>query len=139
MDNSKIELISPNFFIFIFNFASISKKWLKKWVKWFFLRFSWKFLYNLILIFRIQKSNSFFPNLFIFIFIFASVSQKCLSKWFSWKLPHKSNFDMENGKVEMIFPYFFIFIFIFASISQKVLEERPKKIFSDFHKNCLIT
>ena len=33
MDNSKIELVFPNFFIFILIFASISKKGLKKWVK----------------------------------------------------------------------------------------------------------
>ena len=95
MDNSKVKPIFPNFFIFIFTFASISQKWLKKLVKIFFLRYSWKYLYNLILIWRNQKSNSFFPNPFIFIFIFVSISQKCLTKWvkkiflrFSGKLPY---------------------------------------------------
>ena len=39
MENSKIEFIFPNFFIFIFIFASISKKCHKKWIKKFFLRF----------------------------------------------------------------------------------------------------
>ena len=36
MENSKIELIFPYFSILIFIFASISQKWLKKWVKFFF-------------------------------------------------------------------------------------------------------
>ena len=40
MENSKIDFIFPNFFIFIFILASISQKCLKKWVKHFFLRFS---------------------------------------------------------------------------------------------------
>ena len=39
----KIEFFSPYFVIFIFIFALVSQKWLKKQVKKFFLRFSWKF------------------------------------------------------------------------------------------------
>ena len=69
MDNSKIKLIFQKTFVFIFVFVLISQKWLKKPVKQFFLRFSWKFLYNLIWIWKIQKSNSFFQ-----IFLSSSLS-----------------------------------------------------------------
>ena len=59
MENSKIRLIFPCFFIFVFIFALTSQKCSEKWVKYFFHRFPWKFLYNLILMWRIQISNSF--------------------------------------------------------------------------------
>ena len=61
MENAKIKLIFPHLFIYIFIFAWISQESLKKWVQiFFFLRFSWKFPYKLILIWTIQKSNWFF-------------------------------------------------------------------------------
>ena len=73
------------------NLALIQKK---KWVKNFFLGFSWKFLHNLILIWRIQNLISFFQ--------FFSSSSSFLPQLvknvlkdgskiflgFSWKLPH---------------------------------------------------
>ena len=79
----KIQKSNLFFQIFIFSsffffFASTSQKCLKKWVN-FFLKFPWKLPYNLILIWKIKKSNSFFQNVFIFIFIFASISQKCFN------------------------------------------------------------
>ena len=94
MKNSKIKLFFPHFFINIFIFASISQKCLKEWVN-FFPQILWKLLYNLILIWRIQKLHSFFHIFFIFMFIFASISQKMFLKmgqffflWFPWKFPY---------------------------------------------------
>ena len=58
MENSKIELIFPYFFIFIFTFASISLKCPKNGSKFFVHRFTSKLPYNLILIWRIQKSKN---------------------------------------------------------------------------------
>ena len=69
MENSKIELIFPYFFIFIFIFALISQKCPKNGSKFFVHRFTSKLPYNLTLIWRIQKSNLFSP-----IYIFSSSS-----------------------------------------------------------------
>ena len=69
MDNSKIELIFPYFFIFIFIFGLISQKWLKKSFKNVLLRFWWKLPYKLILIRKIHGSNSF-SQIFSFRFSF---------------------------------------------------------------------
>ena len=94
MKNSKIELFSQVFSSLIFIFASISQKWFKKWLKNFFLRFSWKFPYNLILIWRIQRSNLFSHN-FSFASSFLPRLVKNVLKMgqvfflrFSWKLPY---------------------------------------------------
>ena len=71
MQNSKTELIFPYFFIFIFIFALISQRCLKKWVNFFF-RFSWKFFI----------SSSFLPRKFLICkFAFTLVVFIC---WLLW-------------------------------------------------------
>ena len=91
----------------------------------FFLRFSWKVLPNLIWIWRIQKSSSFFQIFCSSSLFYPSISKNFVkngSKHFFSDFHENCNitfFDMENSKTELIFPYFFIFISIFASISQK--------------------
>ena len=94
-----------------------------------FLRFLWKVPYNLILIWRIQKSNSYF-HIFSFIFLLLprfikNVLKKRVKFFFhrfSSKVPYKPNFYMVKSKIKLIFPSFLIYIFIFASIRQKCLK-----------------
>ena len=64
-------IIFPNFFIFIFIFPRLVKNGLKNETKFFFGRFSWKLPHKLILIWRIQKSDSFFH---IFLSLFSAFS-----------------------------------------------------------------
>ena len=119
MENSKIELIFPYFFIFIFIFGLISQKWLKKSFKNVLLRFSWKLPYKLILIREIHVSNSF-SQIFSFRFSFLPRLVKNVLKMaqiFSSQIFMKNvikpNFDMENSRIKFILPKFFIIIFIF--------------------------
>ena len=77
MENSNIEGISPCFFTYIFIFSSISQERPKKWVNFFYLRFSGKLPHNLILLWIIQKSNSFSHIFSSSSSFFASISQKC--------------------------------------------------------------
>ena len=72
----KLDLIFRIFSSSILFLTRLVKK-LKKWLKGFFLTFSWKFLYNLILIWRIKL---IFPDIFSYTFNFASISQECHKK-----------------------------------------------------------
>ena len=105
MENSKIKIIFPNFFIFTFIFVSISQKCLKKWVKNFLLGFPWKLSHNLILIWRIRKSDSFFHSFSSsFLFLPRLVKNvlknelKIFSHRFSWKLPYNLILIWRNQK-----------------------------------------
>ena len=124
MENSKLKLIFPYFFIFIFILASISQKCPKNGSKLFVHRFASKLPYNRILIRRIQKSNLFshiFSASSSFLPRLVKNGLKNESKLFShifMKISVQSNIDMENSKIKLIFPNFFIYIFIFALISQ---------------------
>ena len=69
VENSKIESIFP-YFSSSFSFLPwLIKNVLKNGSKFFFHKFSWKLPYNLILIWRIQRSNSF-SQIFSFTFLF---------------------------------------------------------------------
>ena len=92
MGNSKLELIFSYFFIFIFMFASIYQDYPKKWVEFFYHRFSWKVPYNPSLIWRIQKLNSFLQIFFFSFFFLPRLVKNVLKNGsvfflrFSWKL-----------------------------------------------------
>ena len=115
MANSKIDFIFPNFF-FIFIFASISQKCFKRWVKKIFLGFSWKLPYNLILIWRIKKSDSFshiFSSSFSFLSQLVKMSYKVGQIFFlrfSWKFPYNLILMYKIQKLNL-------FLHIFSSSS----------------------
>ena len=145
MENAKTKLIFPTCFIFIFIFASLIKT-INKWVKKIFLGFSWKLPYNLILIWKIQKSDSFFH-------IFSSSSSfllrlvknvlkngwKFFSHRFSWKFPYNLILIWRTQKLNY-FPKFFHLSFLFLPQLVKNGLKNDSKIFSsDFHENFHIT
>ena len=122
-------LIYQNLFIFIIIFASISQKSVEKHYIFASLRFSWKFRYNPILGWRVQKSNSF-PQLLSS----SSFIMKIDQKWvqfsflrFLWKFILLSKFQVESSKIVLTFWNFFIFIFIFP---QSKISEKPVKFLS---------
>ena len=107
-----------------------SEKELSK--KNFYLRFLWKISYRLILIWKIQKSNSFY-QFFIFIFIFASISQKCLQKLvksfsllFSWKLPHFLILKWKMQKLKTFPPIFSPSFSFLPQLVKNVLKNGQK-------------
>ena len=106
----------------------------------FFLKFSWKLLHNLI--WGIQYSNSFFqicsssssflPRLVKNVL---QKGSKIFSHRFSWKLPYNLILIWRIQKPNH-FSNFFIFNFIFASIGQKWFKKWVESFFfSDFHEN----
>ena len=146
MENSKIENIFPNFFTFIFIFDSINQKFLKKWVKIFFNRFSWRLPNNLILMWIIQKSNSFF-QIFSSSFSFLpwlikngfKNEPKNYFLRFSWKILFNL---ILIWRIQKSNPFFQIFSSSFSFLSRlvkNVTQNGSKTFFSDFHENCHIT
>ena len=119
-ENSKIKLIFPIFFSFAPSFLPWLVKNVLKNGSIFFLRFSWKLPYNLILIWRSQKSNSFFQ--------FFSSSSSFVASTFS----HQLKLNREIVK-ELFHLLFFIFIFIFVSISEKWLKNESSIFSSALH------
>ena len=92
-------------------------------------------LHDLILIWRIQKSNSF-SHIFSSSYSFLLLLVKNVLKNESIFLPQifmkiaiRPNFDMENSKIKLIFQNLFIYIFIFASFSQRMAYKMSQKIF----------
>ena len=139
MSNSKIELIFPIFFIFIFIFASISQKCLKKWVKNFFFNFHEITTYPN---FDTEKSKieNIFPYFFIFIFIFAWNCQKCPKKWvktflnrFLWKLPYNLILIWINQKLNSIFQIFWSSFLFLLRLVKNGLKNESKIVFSNFY------
>ena len=119
MGNSKIELIFPNSFVFIYIFASISQKFHKKWVKNFFLGFSWKLPHELILTWRIQNSGSFFQissssSSFVLRLVKSLKKESKMSlKWvktiflgFSWRWPDNLILMWRIEKLNLFFQIF---------------------------------
>ena len=94
MENSKIRLIIPIFFIFILIFVSINQKCLKLSQKKFspiFMKITTYPNFDM----ENSKTENILPYFFFTISIFSSISKKCLIKWvkncflrFSRKLPH---------------------------------------------------
>ena len=144
MDNSKIKLNLQKFFIFIFIFALICQKCLKKWVKNLLLQFPWKLPQILILIWRIQKlktipnilssSSSFLPWL-------VKNSLKNVSKFFftrfSWKLPYNLTLTWIIQKSNS-FSQFFSSLFL-PWLVKNCLKNESNNFFSDFHDNFTTT
>ena len=135
VENLKTENIFPYFFLFIFIFASISQKYPKKWVKTFSNRFSWKLPHDLILIWIIQKSNSFSQ-------IFSSsssflpwlVKNGLKKKWvknfflrFSWKFLYNL---ISIWRIQEVNSFFQIFLWSSSFLSWLVKNVLSQKNFS---------
>ena len=146
MENLKIQLIFPLFFIFIFIFASISQKCLKEWVKNLFHRFSWKLPHILILIWRIEKlktfshifspSSSFLPQLVKNVL---KIGWKRFSTYFLencycnliviWIIQKSNSFSKKLSSSSLFL----------SLLVKNGLKNQSKNFFSDFHENFCIT
>ena len=141
MENSNFRFIFQNFFIFIFIFASISRKSLKNRVKYFLLRFSWKLVYNLILGWRIRILGLFFKissSSSSFLLRLVKNQSKIESKIFLFRFSWKLVYNLILGWRIQISGLFFKISSSSSSFLLRLVENQSKidsKLFySDFHE-----
>ena len=117
----------------------------KNFEKKLFFQIFRKVTYNLILIWRIQYSNSFF-QIFSSLFLFFPRLVKNVLKMgqkffigFSWKLTHYLILIRRIQKLKSFFQAFLSSFLFLPQLVKNVLKNGLKIFFSDFHENCHIT